>query len=81
MKDGCSFQNSQLAEKEQSCVWFQQYSAIANTADYALMALEGIFGDRMSRSLQPAPSPELTPCNFYLQSNLKEVYRTNCHTK
>jgi hypothetical protein len=67
----------QLTEEEQSYTWFQQDSATAHTADNSLMALEGVFGDRIiSRGLWPARSPDLTPCDFYFWGNLKDkVYR------
>jgi hypothetical protein len=56
-------------------------SATAHTADNSLMALEGVFGDRIiSRGLWPACSLVLTPCSFYLWGNLKDkVYRINLH--
>jgi inhibitor of nuclear factor kappa-B kinase subunit alpha len=44
--------------------------------------LRQVFGDRIiSRSLWPARSPDLNPCDFYLWGNLKQkVYKTNSHT-
>jgi hypothetical protein len=44
--------------------------------------LEDIFGNRIiSRGIWPAPSPELTPKDYYLWGALKgKVYENNPHT-
>jgi hypothetical protein len=54
-------------------------SATAHNADDSLMALEGVFSDRIiNHALWPEYSPDLTPCNFYLWSKLKDkVCRMN----
>jgi hypothetical protein len=56
----------QLIEEELSYAWLQQDSTTAHTADDTLMALEGVYSDRIiSHGLQTAHTPDLTTCNFY----------------
>jgi hypothetical protein len=56
-----------LTEREIEGVWFQQDGATAHTASSSLQFLEDIFGNRIiSRGIWPAPSPDLTPPEYYL---------------
>jgi hypothetical protein len=57
-----------LTEEERSCMWFQQDSATAQTADDPLLDLEGLFCDRISCGLWP----HLTTYDFYLWVNMKD---------
>jgi hypothetical protein len=47
------------------------------------VALEWVFVGRIINcGLWPSPSPDLTPCDFYLWGNLKDyLYRMNPHTQ
>jgi hypothetical protein len=72
-----------LTEEEQLYMWLQQDSATSHTTDDSLVALEEVFGDKIiSHGLWPAYSPDLTPCDFYLRSDLKDgVYVMNPYTE
>jgi hypothetical protein len=72
---------TQLTEEERLFTWFQQDSATAHGVVNSLAALEGMFDDRIvSGSLSPARSPDISPCDFHLWSDLKDkLNRTNPH--
>jgi hypothetical protein len=59
-----------------------QDGATAHTATYSINDLNKVFEDRLiSHRLWPARSPDLNPCDFYLQGNLKtKGYSNNPHT-
>ncbi|KAJ4433388.1 hypothetical protein ANN_15647 [Periplaneta americana] len=72
----------QLTEEERRYGVFQQDRTTAHTSSSSLRAITDIFEGRViSEGLWPARSPDLTPCDFYLWSSLKDrVYRSNPRT-
>ena len=72
---------SQLTEEEKLCGWFQQDFATAHTADNSC-EISTMFKDRIiNNGLWPPRSPDLTPCDFYLWTTVKErVCQSNPHT-
>jgi hypothetical protein len=71
-----------LAEREIEEAWLKQDGATAHTASSSLQFLADIFGNRIiSRGIWPAPSPDLTPPDYYLWGALKgKVYENSPNT-